>query len=80
MIIPPFMGVCSGGQEGRALDFYTWYKYSIDRSLIVLFFGLFPLPPPMGYFVRNEWLEQGRRQKNFQGGGAMKKRPQKEHY
>jgi len=47
------MGVGSGVQGGRVpLDFHAWYKYILDRGLIVLFFGLFsilrpflPLPP-----------------------------------
>jgi len=36
--IPP-IGV--GSRVVAPLDFHTWYKFSIDRGLIVLFFGLF---------------------------------------
>jgi len=37
------MGVSNGGQMGAVapLDFHTWYRYILDRGLIVLFFGLF---------------------------------------
>jgi len=34
-------GVVGGRGAMPLLDFHTWYKYSIDRGLKVLFFGLF---------------------------------------
>jgi len=52
-VTPVCMGVGSGEQGAVApLDFQTWYKYSVDRGLNVLFrpfFAIFrsffPLPP-----------------------------------
>jgi len=46
------------------LDFQTWYKYSVDRDLKVLFFGLFLLffsffsvgPTSWKIFCRRPWL------------------------
>jgi len=49
------MGVGSGGQGGAVapLDFHTWYTDTVDRGLIMLFFGLFFRWLPTGKFSAN---------------------------